>query len=202
MKKIAINEDVIKEQGLTIPQFFAMMLVKVCDEPIKEIERLHIEGKTIEQSSMKGTQTYLFPKYDDVVCNVWMLSDKRDYIAYDKRIDKLSRELMEIFPEGRKENLNNSYWRGNRREITMQLKKFMKVYGDWYTDDQIKAATQRYVDSFNGDYTYMRLLKYFIWKIEVVTDSNFMQSIVETSDLATILENQEVDPEHWREKIR
>ena len=39
-------------------------------------------------------------------------------------------------------------------------------YGE-YTDEQVIEATKAYVASFNGNYTYMQLLKYFIWKNKV-----------------------------------
>ena len=45
------------------------------------------------------------------------------------------------------------------------------------------------MQSFNGDYRYMRLLKYFIWKNDKVkTDSGV--SIEQVSDLASYIENE------------
>lgn len=48
-----------------------------------------------------------------------------------------------------------------------RLKLFFKKYGNEYTDEQIIQATKKYVEGFNGNYTYMRLLKYFIFKEKV-----------------------------------
>ena len=43
---------------------------------------------------------------------------------------------------------------------------------------------------FNGDYTYMRILKYFIWKDEKKLNQNGELYIEETSDLASYIENE------------
>jgi hypothetical protein len=69
------------------------------------------------------------------------------------------------------------------------LKKFFKLYGNKYTDEQITTATQNYVSSFNGRYQYMRVLKYFIWKDEKKVDSEGVGHIEEVSDLAAFIEN-------------
>ena len=50
------------------------------------------------------------------------------------------------------------------------MQKFFKLYGNKYTDEQILKATQDYVSSFNGNYSYMRVLKYFILKDERKSD--------------------------------
>ena len=61
-------------------------------------------------------------------------------------------------------------------------------FGDAYTDDQIIAAARKYVASFNGDYKYMRLLKYFIWKNDAKRTEEGL-SVEQVSDLATFIEN-------------
>ena len=37
----------------------------------------------------------------------------------------------------------------------------------YYTKDQILQAAKKYVESFNGNYQYMKLLKYFIFKEKI-----------------------------------
>ena len=61
---------------------------------------------------------------------------------------------------------------------------FFKKYGNKYTNEQIINATKKYVISFNGDYQYMQLLKYFILKTDNHTGelrSDFM-SIIENGN--------------------
>ena len=58
------------------------------------------------------------------------------------------------------------------------------MYGTKYTDEQIINATQKYINSFNGNYTYLKLLKYFIWKDERLKGES-VQSL-----LADFIENE------------
>ena len=48
--------------------------------------------------------------------------------------------------------------------IIRRLKMFFKKYESTYTSQQIIDAAQKYVDSFNGNYKFMRVLRYFIFK--------------------------------------
>lgn len=67
---------------------------------------------------------------------------------------------------------------------------FFKMY-DKYDDATIIDATKKYVESFNGSYEYMRLLKYFIWKDEKKLNSDGGYYVEEASDLASFIENKE-----------
>ena len=58
------------------------------------------------------------------------------------------------------------------------------MYGTKYTDEQIINATQKYINSFNGNYAYLKLLKYFIWKDERLKGES-VQSL-----LADFIENE------------
>lgn len=78
-----------------------------------------------------------------------------------KRFEELAPKLMEIFPLGTKPGTSLK-WRGN---ITSVAERLMKVYSlSEFTDEEAIAATKNYVNSFNGDYTAMRVLMYFICK--------------------------------------
>ena len=61
------------------------------------------------------------------------------------------------------------------------------MYGTKYTDEQIINATQKYINSFNGNYTYLKLLKYFIWKDERLKGES-VQSL-----LADFIENESAE---------
>lgn len=117
-----------------------------------------------------------------------IIAMKESATSLKERATLLAPKLIELFPEGRKQG-TNLYWRGNRMEITNKLKKFLSAYGDDFTDEQIINATHKYVQSFNGMYGYMRVLKYFIWKnvIKVGESSNYVE---EVSDLLTWLESE------------
>ena len=80
----------------------------------------------------------------------------------EDRFTSLANKLRELFPSGKKPGYAYT-WRDSTSCIADRLKKFSLKYGD-YSDEEIIDATKRYVASFNGDYKYMQLLKYFIWK--------------------------------------
>lgn len=114
----------------------------------------------------------------------------------EDRFVKLAEKLREIFPAGKKPGYAYT-WRDSVSCITDRLKKFFVKYDpDYqYTDEQIIAATKKYVDSFNGNYKYMQLLKYFIWKNKVTGGELIQGRLVgETerqSQLAAYLEDTE-----------
>lgn len=93
------------------------------------------------------------------------------------------KSLQNIFPKGKKEG-TNIYWRGNSSEVRKKLEVFI-AKNPHITKDDILDATKRYVQSFNGNYSYMRTLKYFILKNE-----NKNGEINYTSDLLTFIENK------------
>jgi hypothetical protein len=93
------------------------------------------------------------------------------------------KSLQNIFPEGKKEG-TNIYWRGNSSEVRKKLEMFI-AKNPHITKDDILNAAKRYVQSFNGNYSYMRTLKYFISKNE-----NKNGEIINSSDLLTFIENK------------
>lgn len=99
-----------------------------------------------------------------VIDSVIVDSDKKQ--EPDDRLIQLAARLKEIFPKGKKDG-TNYYWADGVALIVRRLKLFFKKYGNTYTDEQIIQATSKYVEGFNGNYTYMRLLKYFIFKEKV-----------------------------------
>ena len=103
----------------------------------------------------------------------------------EDRFNILADKLRELYPEGRKEG-TNYYWRDSTKIIARKLKALDKKYGIDFTDEQAINATKRYIDSFNGNYTYMQLLKYFIMK-NVLKDGE----LEETSQLLSYIENED-----------
>ena len=102
----------------------------------------------------------------------------------ENRFNILADKLRELYPEGRKEG-TNYYWRDSTKISARRLKALDKKYGIDFTDEQAINATKRYIDSFNGNYTYMQLLKYFIMK-SVLKDGE----LEETSQLLSYIENE------------
>ena len=108
-----------------------------------------------------------------------------------KRFDELAVEMQELFPKGRKEG-TNLMWRDSKNIISKRLKALTKKYNVTFTNEQALNATKRYIDSFNGDYRFMQVLKYFISKKNVNTGE-------ENSQLLSYIENEgdEILDNNW-----
>lgn len=196
---ITIDEDVCKKYGLTFAEVLAISLVKT-GVTIPELYMALEEKKALVRDGV-------FPHYlvtlgySERVDNILLDSDKNR--QPQDRIEGLALKMMELFPKQKKEG-TSQYFRGNTKDVTLRLKKFFKLYGNTYSDEQILEATDKYVKSFNGNYSYMRVLKYFIWKDEKKTDSNGIGYISEVSDLASYIENTGNDDviKNWEITLR
>lgn len=82
--------------------------------------------------------------------------------AIKARCDKLAPKLMELFPKGTKPG-TSLMWRGNVDFVSGKLQKVI-LSGNEFTDEEAIAATKAYINGFNGVYTTMRVLPYFIAK--------------------------------------
>lgn len=91
--------------------------------------------------------------------------------ANDNFYQEIAEELRAIYPQGRKEG-TNYMWRGTTAEIVKKLKTIVIKYKFKFTKEQAIQATKAYVQSFNGNYAYMQLLKYFILKTIRDADGN------------------------------
>lgn len=195
---ITINEDICKKNGLETAELLAILLIKTEVDIPKLFESME-DKKMITKSIFNN---YLISqRYDDIACSILLDSDKDSQSP--ERIENLALKLMAVFPKEKKAGTCH-YFRGNKKDISLRLKKFFKLYGSKYTDDEIVEAAKQYVASFNGNYAYMRILKYFIWKDERKLDSEGNSYIEEVSDLATCIENkgQDTHNDNWTTVLR
>lgn len=179
---ININEEICKKYGLDVSEVLAVLLIKTCND-IPKLFSILEEKKIVVRDLLQGYM--VTQRWDDVVSTILLDSDVK--APSPDRLENLATQLMEIFPKQKKLGTCH-YFRGNRKDIILRLKKFFKLYGK-YTDEQIVTAAKKYVESFNGDYSYMRILKYFIWKDEVKINSEGDRYVDEVSDLANWIEN-------------
>jgi hypothetical protein len=185
MGTITLSKEAILDNGISIDE--AILLVSIsnnCD--LSYAKKLLID---------KG---YITATYDNKASkNNWRLTNKGIEVINNtlvdsekvqepkERLEYLAKELKNIFPEGKKDG-TNYYWSDGIVLICKRLKLFFSKYGNNYTDDQIINATKRYVQSFNGNYQYMKLLKYFIFKDKLDVEGN----IENNSDLINYIENE------------
>lgn len=193
---IAINEDICKKYGLRLPELLLILSIKLEDI------RTTLSSLESKQAVIKDMfEGYLVTqRWDDIASNILLDSDKENQSP--DRIVNLASKLMEIFPKEKKAGTNH-YFRGNLKDTSLKLKKFFKLYGNKYSDEQILNAAKAYVSSFNGNYTYMRILKYFLWKDDKKLGEDGKYYIEETSDLATWIENAgSTNNQDWEVELR
>ena len=148
---------------------------------------LKISPESMKQSLIdKGYITNagdLFGRYTDKAVKLLdnVLADSS--VDDDTKITELATKLKELYPKGKKEG-TNQFWADGVSIIVKRLKIFYKKYG-FYDNDIIIKATEDYIKSFNGDYRFMKTLKYFLWSEKV----NKAGEVEPTSDLLTYIEN-------------
>lgn len=191
--EILINDQVLDSAGLTLSELLYLMLLDldVTADIIPELEKKNWlkKGHLTESSRQKLAD---------------VLNNTKKEPSTEERIEDLADSLMKIFPKGKKEG-TPYYWKGNKKEIKDKLKKFFVYFGDTYDDTQILNAAKKYVESFNGSYRYMRLLKYFIWKNDRKIIEEGKVSVEQVSELASYIENEGEDnnmDNDWSAELR
>ena len=180
---ININEKVCEDNNLSVPKALALAAIQYStpndyEELIKEGLITKCNGSIFEPERRYS----LMDKAEESLTKIIINSDS-NVTKRSTSIAELADKLRDIYPNGKIVN-SNYYYRCNRQDIINKLKTFFKMYGTKHTDEQISNATQKYIDSFNGNYAYLKLLKYFIWKDERLKGES-VQSL-----LADFIENE------------
>ena len=166
MTTICLNKKATQQNGITIDEALLMLVIHNKANLEKAEEALIQKGLiTAERNDLfQQVGWRLTNKGTEVLDSVIMDSDKEQ--EPQDRLIQLAARLKDIFPKGKKDG-TNYYWTEGVALIIRRLKLFFKKYGNKFTDEQIIQAAEKYVQGFNGNYQYMRLLKYFIFKEKV-----------------------------------
>ena len=181
--KLTVDEYILDKYNLSLNEFLVLYLsansvnIKSCMESLVEkglaYKDMFYENSIVVSNNIK-----------DTVSSIIIESDK-NIIDKDQQFTDLANKLRELYPSGRKEG-TTYMWRGTTAEIAKKLKTLVVKYGYSFTEEQVIKATKEYINSFNGNYKRMRLLKYFILKSEKDADDN----INVISELMSFIENE------------
>lgn len=183
--KITIDENVCLKHNLTLEETLVALTVK----NIKHVEDVFGNLENREVLKRVGNDYKITQHWNDVMDEI--IADSQKEVDDEERLEELAQKVRECYPAGKMPG-TPYYYRCNKREVILKLKKFLTLYGD-YPDDRIVEATKRYVASFNGNYRYLPLVKYFIIKNKVVQDEDGTGHFAEYSPLADYLENKNDD---------
>lgn len=177
--KFIVDSNVIISKGLSMLEFSIVLYYLWGGKGVIHDDicnNLWNKGYLIKVTDGFSIDNNKFSEIENITTISGMsLSDKNTIL-------ELADAMRVLFPSGKKPG-TNYYWRDSSEIIAQRLSLFFKKYGNNYSSNQIINATKKYVESFNGDYRFMQLLKYFINKQNRQTGEV-------TSELASYLSNE------------
>lgn len=199
--KITIDEKVCTKHKMT-PQ---EVMISLAVRSLKKNETLDKILENILKREIlvkEGDKYFITQHWNDVVDEVLVDSSGSCKKTPDELMN-LAVRIQECFPKMAQPDKfgrpTKYFFRCNKREIMLSLKRFYEAYGEVIedvTDDDIIDATRRYVaEGAKEGYRGMRLSKYFIFKNEQKKDEDGIGHIEQVSDLMTYLENKESEDE-------
>lgn len=194
--KITIDTEILNKYNLSIEEFMILYLnYKGFD--ISSINNSLVEKKIAGINLYEDGKLVISQATLELINTVIVESDKIIQ-NQDDRLNNLAQQLRDLYPKGNK--AGTSYpWRDSNIVIARKLKTLISKYNVSFTDEQAINATRKYVESFNGDYRYMQLLKYFIWKSKTNEDGTEFNST-----LLSYIENEgQIDTNNdWTAELR
>lgn len=182
---ICIDEKTLAKNNITLDEFLLMLFYSkgysINDTKDSLLNKGYAQKDLFNELSLVITD-----KYKNLIADILIDSDKITYNK-DSEFKELAAKLKQLYPKGKKAG-TNYLWRDSDALIARKLKLLVSKYNFTFTEEEALQATKRYVDSFNGNYTYMQLLKYFILKTDTKTGefrSDFMALIENKDDVET-----------------
>ena len=185
--KITIDEKVCIKHKMTVQEVLIALIMRMGNVP-DTMENMLNREILVDTGEYQITQ-----HWSDVLDEI--LADSSGTVEKsDEELLELAKQMRELYPQGKMKDRYGRptpyYYRCNNSEVVKKLKKFFTIF-DNVSDEEILDATKRYVASFQGNYTGMRLIKYFILKDDVKPSEDGQGHVEQISDLATFLENKE-----------
>lgn len=191
--KLTIDQTILENNNLTLEEFLVLFL-SAKEVDIGDISQSLVAKGFADKDLFSSGKLVISDKIKDLISTISIDSDK-NVIDKDSEFTELAAELREIYPAGRKDG-TTYMWRGTTAEVAKKLKTLVVKYGFVINKESVIKATKEYVNSFNGNYRYMQLLKYFILKSVKDADGN----VDIKSELMSIIENSgqlDAQKEDW-----
>lgn len=181
--KYTIDEEELNKQNMDFDEFILLSyLVFVSNNKKNKMESLKDKGFiTFNKKNGFVTEAGM-----EVIKGI-LLGKEIKIKPNEDRCLALARRINEEFPKGKMPGCSY-YFRCNDKDVAKKLESFFEKYGD-YPDEDIIAATRKYVAIKSQDMSRMRMSKYFIWKDEKKLNEEGEIKVEVTSDLANMLKN-------------
>ena len=184
--KYIIDTEILEREGIELDE--ALYLLSVYKKkPINfnTVQKAKIENKILKFENPRDP-VKITPKGQSFIESI--LAKSKIHVSSDnlERYRDLADKMREVYPKGLKPGTNYQ-WRDSTAIIADRLMKLVAKYNIEFTDEEAVAATKRYIASFNGNYKYMQILKYFISKQKPVEGAPAEQN----SQFLSFLQNKE-----------
>ena len=161
--KYIIDTEILEREGIELDE--ALYLLSVYKKkPINfnTVQKAKIENKILKFENPRDP-VKITPKGQSYIESI--LAKSKIHVSSDnlERYRALADKMREVYPKGLKSGTNYQ-WRDSTAIIADRLMKLVAKYNIEFTDEEAVDATKRYIASFNGNYRYMQILKYFISK--------------------------------------
>lgn len=184
--KYIIDTEILEREGIGLDE--ALYLLSVYKKkPINfnTIQKAKVENKILKFENPRDP-VKITPKGQYYIESI--LAKSKIHVSSNnlERYRTLADKMREIYPKGLKPGTNYQ-WRDSTAIIADRLMKLVAKYNIEFTDEEAVDATKRYITSFNGNYKYMQILKYFISKQKPVEGAPAEQN----SQFLSFLQNEE-----------
>ena len=189
--KYIIDTEILEREGIELDE--ALYLLSVYKKkPINfnTVQKAKVENKILKFDNPRDP-VKITPKGQSFIESI--LAKSKIHVSSDnlERYRDLADKMREVYPKGLKPGTNYQ-WRDSTAIIADRLMKLVAKYNIEFTDEEAVAATKRYIASFNGNYRYMQILKYFISKQKPVEGAPAEQN----SQFLSFLQNKESTTEN------
>ena len=192
--KYIIDTEILEREGIGLDE--ALYLLSVYKKkPINfnTVQKAKVENKILKFENPRDP-VKITPKGQSYIESI-LAKSKIHVSSYNlERYRALADKMREVYPKGLKPGTNYQ-WRDSTAIIADRLMKLVAKYNIEFTDEEAVDATKRYIASFNGNYRYMQILKYFISKQKPVEGAPAEQN----SQFLSFLQNEEgtIENQDW-----
>lgn len=185
---VTINSSVLQKYNLSIKEFLVLYLCFLETDIEKTINSL-VEKRIADKNLYNNIDLILSDNTKELIATILVESDKA-VVNNQEKFNQLAEKMRELYPAGKKPG-TTYYWKDSVPIIARKLETLVSKFNVNFTEEEVLNATRRYIDSFNGDYRYMQLLKYFILKTDRTTGE------VRSELLAFLANEDDEDSTDW-----
>lgn len=189
--KYIIDTEILEREGIELDEaLYLLSVYKKRPIDFNTVQKARVENKILKFENPRDPAK-ITPKGQSYIESI--LAKSKIHVSSDnlERYRTLADKMREVYPKGLKPGTNYQ-WRDSTAIIADRLMKLVAKYNIEFTDEEAVDATKRYIASFNGNYKYMQILKYFISKQKPVEGAPAEQN----SQFLSFLQNEEYTTEN------